>query len=309
MQRGSGRRGQPSRRPTMTPKRVKQIAKTTEHKMMESAKFSKTKSVSNMSVVNREPKQTMVVRINGLQAAGWNGSVQPPAAQIYANIVISNFKDYVPKYFQIHSVTVTTPRSITGGSVRNVTGDAVLGLMTQMSVQFIGNWLGLPVSVLPSTNFGTFFDVVKEFILDLSTGNRTKATYYPSARDEGLVIDVKNIEKPPGQAQMIPLICNISFPVDTPQAQCDDVVIDVNITRWGFLRELTEREKMNDPWYRGRMRVNQQRQEYIIAVDQLTRSSLQEDDAEPDKLESKPLILENLLKPIKDNRLSIYLWM
>ena len=61
----------------MTVKKIRQIAKVMQPKIVNYANFLKLQPVINVSTVNCEPKQTMTVRINDLQAAGWNGTGTP----------------------------------------------------------------------------------------------------------------------------------------------------------------------------------------------------------------------------------------
>ena len=62
-----------------------------------------------------------------------------------------------------------------------------------IAFQFLGNWLGLPVAVNNSGLFGAFYDTVRSGYLEIVEG-RQKITYYPSKRDQGLVIDVGYVQ-------------------------------------------------------------------------------------------------------------------
>ena len=84
----------------MSTKWVRQIAKHMDRKVADVAKFSQTKSVISVPTVNREPHQTMAVRINGLTALGYVGG-DPPSATLSAYTVIRNFKNYVLSNFQV----------------------------------------------------------------------------------------------------------------------------------------------------------------------------------------------------------------
>ena len=123
-----------------------------------------------MSIVNREPKQIMTAysRINGSRIFGDPTEVVL-SGLISAVTIIKNFKDYVPAYFMLNHITVTTPRSLTGGLVSGPNGGGNTQLAS-MGIQFLGNWLGYSVQAI-GVGY-SFYDVIKEFILDLSQGTR-----------------------------------------------------------------------------------------------------------------------------------------
>ena len=44
----------------------------------------------------------------------------------------------------------------------------------------LGNYLGYPVQATPGAGDTAFFDTIKTFMTDLTTGQRTWQIYYPS---------------------------------------------------------------------------------------------------------------------------------
>ena len=221
-----------------------------------------------MSVVNRKPKQIMTVRIQGMRAAGWSGQGQPSAA-ISAITIIRNLKYYVPLYLQINHVTITTPRSLTGGQVGSATGG--YSQLASIGIQLLGNWLGYPVTSISGGYTGAFYDIVKEFILDMSQVNRNRVTYYPS-KCEGLVFGTNVVENYGEGAQNNPYVVQLTMPADTPVIQTHDLTMDVNPATWIFQRALTEEEKMLDPWYQQRKKCQEQHQEFLFGMQELKLS-------------------------------------
>ena len=105
----------------------------------------------------------------------------------------------------VNHITVITPRSSTGGTV-GVVEQLVSIIFTQVSVAFLGNWLGFPVTTLGGVDpsAGAYFDVIKQFVLDMTSGQRNKQTYYPTKQDSAIVIDCKVASVYNGQAQNNP---------------------------------------------------------------------------------------------------------
>ena len=161
--------------PKMTAKRVKQIARVTEHKTPDTAKFSRPKSETAVSDVRRYPKQTMTVRLHGMQACGWDGSSDPPHAIISAYSITQNFKDYVPAF---------SCRTVTGGALRGKDTGEAYPILTSLAWNALGNWLKFSATVIRSK------------IMEMSSGvGRTKQTYYPSHRDQAIVFKTEDVEK------------------------------------------------------------------------------------------------------------------
>ena len=222
----------------MTTKRVKEIAKTADRKEVDQVR---TKTVNSMSVVNREPKQIMIVRIQEMRAAGWIGQEQP-SATISAITIVRNFKYYVPLYFQINHVTITTPRSLTGGQVGSATGG--YSQLASIGIQLLENWLGYPVTSISGGHAGAFYDISKEFVLDMRQGNRNKVTYYQPKRDQGLVFDTNVIENYGKSAQNNPYMVQLTMPSDTPVIQADDLAVDVNLIIHGDFKGPSLRKRI-----------------------------------------------------------------
>jgi len=241
------------RRPAMTPKRVKNIAKRVDRLSEDKARFSRVKAVVQPTLVIRFPKSNVTVRMFGLQAMGWDASQQPPNASIEVTTIIKNFKDYVPRYMKINSVVIYTPRSIAGGRVGPDDTNAY-GELAQLAFNIFGNFVGLPLGTLSGA-----FDTIRSGIIQLMPGNRNKFTYYPSHRDETIIWDTQSVEGHQGgsgnptifELSLIPSGYKVADSSNIPIEQAEDVFADVSITRWGFARELTHLERMvSDPVYR-----------------------------------------------------------
>ena len=86
-------------------------------------------------------------------------------------------------------------------------------------------------------------------------------TYYPTKRDGGLVIDCTMVENT-GEGEA-PNPYWITLPQNTTFVQLNDLAVDVNLTRWGFYRSLTEEERMLDPWYVAKKRAKE-RESFLI---------------------------------------------
>ena len=197
-------------------KRVRQIAKLTEQKLSDSAKFSKVKNKTILSAIQRWPR---------------------------------NFKDYVPKYLQIHSMTLVAPRAMTAPVQFGNESTLVHLMLTDLGFAFLGNWLGIPTAgaVTRAT-----YDTVKSGILEIiGTGGRQSITYYPSHQDEAIVWDTNAVEQNISDQGVNPQLLQLACAAHTPLQVLDDVLLDVHMTRWGFLRALTHRELMlSNPVYR-----------------------------------------------------------
>jgi len=242
-----------NRRPPMTTKRVEQIAKRVDRHTEDKARFSRVKAVVQPSSIIRFPKSNVTVRMFGLQAMGWDASQQPPNATISVGTVIKNFKDYVPRYLKINSVTIYTPRTITGGRVGPDDTNAY-GQLAQLAFNIYGNYVGLPLGFVEGA-----FDTIRSGILQLVSGNREKFTYYPSHRDQSIVWDVKAVEGHDGDTNnptifdlaIVPSGYKTADPSNIPVEQAEDVYCDVALTRWGYERALTFKELMiSDPEFR-----------------------------------------------------------
>ena len=168
----------------MTTKRVREIARQTEHKIPDVGRTGQVKSVVAVSDIMRYPKQTMSIRCYGFEAMGYTNQ-DPPFAVLTAKRVLQN--------------------------------------------------------------------VIKETIMEITgTGNRVKQTYFPAHRDQGIVFDTQVLENYGNDAYGInPDILTLAMDSKTPQVQLGDVLVDINLTRWGFHRALTHAELMvSDPQYR-----------------------------------------------------------
>jgi len=193
-----------------------------------------------------------------MSALGWNGSTQPPNATLDIKGLISNFKDYVPKYIQIHSVTVYTPRGILGGGVASGESSTpvVYPALINLAFAVFGNWLGF----ITASGSAAAADLVKQGVIQLAGLRRQKMTYHPYKRDSGIIFDVEIVEDAQFKDANPPLI---QLTVDTdlgtvPDVQASDVYVDVNLTRWGFQRTLSFKERMiSDPEFRTEQRIKQ----------------------------------------------------
>lgn len=187
--------------------------KQTEQKLSDSAKFSKVKNKTVLSAIQWWPR---------------------------------NFKDYVPKYFQIHSMTLVA--MIAPVQFGN---DSTLAYstLTDLGFAFLGNWLGIPTAGAVTR---AMYDTVKSGILEIiGTEGRQSITYYPSHRDEAIVWDTNAVEQNTSDQGVNPQLLQLACTAHTPQQVLNDVLVNVHMTRWGFLRVLTHRELMlSDPVYR-----------------------------------------------------------
>ena len=86
------------------------------------------------------------------------------------------------------------------------------------------------------------FDIVKTGIMELVADGRMKQTYYPSKRDQAVIFDARDIETYTGPYLDAHLV-QMFLDSETPDVQAD-VLVDVNVTRWGFHRSLTHAERM-----------------------------------------------------------------
>ena len=120
-------------------KQMRSLAKQTFAHTDDRARFSRARPVIRLSDISHFPKQTMTLRIYGLRAMGWDGS-QPPGAIVNPLTIVQNFKDYVPRWMKIHSLTLITPRGLTGGPIGSDPGstDPAYGVMT--TLVFITGW-------------------------------------------------------------------------------------------------------------------------------------------------------------------------
>ena len=131
----------PVRRPQVTNKRIKRVAKEVEKRAADQAHFSKPKIKSTISAVQRWPKVPCTVRMFGWQAFGNPG---PGVTSVILDVgrVIQNFKDYVPAYFQLHSITLITPRALTAPAQDSQDPKtAVYSTLVDVAFAFLGNWL------------------------------------------------------------------------------------------------------------------------------------------------------------------------
>ena len=249
-QRDGRQRRQPPPRPPppkMTAKRVKQIARVTDRKTPDTAKFSRPKSETAVSDVRRYPKQTMTVRLHGMQACGWDGSSDPPHAIISAYSITQNFKDYVPAFFMVNHITIISCRTVTEGALRGKDSGEAYPILTSLAWNALGNWLGFSASVTSAA-----YDIIRSGIMEMLSGvGRTKQTYYPSHRDQAIVFKTEDVEKNNGAGQANVYTLEIALDGATPFFQCEDILVDINVTRWAFGRTLSHQELMkSDPEYR-----------------------------------------------------------
>ena len=103
------------------------------------------------------------------------------------------------------------------------------------------NWLGLPVTTFALASGA--FNAVRQPILELAGTGRNKMTYYPSKRVQQVSFDL-NIEdnsNDTNRGRNPPAIQIVGAP-DTPKLQLYDILIDVNVTRWGFHQAITFKE-------------------------------------------------------------------
>ena len=222
-QRGRGVRPRRERQPWLTTKRVRQIANQTEQKLSDSAKFSRVKSKSILTAIQRWPKSPCTICIFGFQAIG---SPSGTSTQLSVALLIANFKDYVPKYFQIHSMQIITPRALSAPIQQGNETTAGYNVLADLGFMLFGKEL-------------------------LGTSTRQAMTFYPSHRNERIVWDTLAVEQNTSDIGVNPLLVELTLPPYTPKQQLDDVLLDVHITRWGFQRALTHRELMlSDPVYR-----------------------------------------------------------
>ena len=114
-----------------------------------------------------------------------------------------------------------------------------------------GNWLGIPTTGAVAKSS---YDIVKSGVIELlGMSTRQAMTYYLSHCDEGIVWDTLAVEQNASDIGVNPLLVEFTLSPYTPQQQLDDVLLDVHMTRWGFLRALTHREliiMLSDPVHR-----------------------------------------------------------
>ena len=162
--------------------------------------------------------------------------------------IVHNFKDYVPRWFRVHSLTLTSLGGIPRGAVE---GDSAVGekpaygTLMDIVFQCFGNYVGIPMSTA-----GGVYDVVKSGVIEMLGGASTqKFTYYPSHCDEAIIYDSQIVENNEGPSAN-PYIFQITLLHNVPFRQAEDILMDVNLTRWGYHRVLTHMEKMiTDPIY------------------------------------------------------------
>ena len=105
-----------------------------------------------------------------------------------------------------------------------------------------------------------WYDSIREFVLDMTVGTQSKQTYYPSKRDQGLVIDTRVAQGFEEKPQSNPYMCLLT---GTPEAQYEDVVVDVHLNCWGFYRVLMVRRNcLVQSIGSYEKRINQMRKEY-----------------------------------------------
>ena len=57
-------------------------------------------------------------------------------------------------------MTITTPRSLTGGQVGSATGG--YSQLASIGIQLLGNWLSYPVTSISGGYAGAFYNIIKE---------------------------------------------------------------------------------------------------------------------------------------------------
>ena len=122
-----------------------------------------------------------------------------------------------------------------------------LSVLVSICFNFFGNWLGFQADSPVVTHA---FDLVKTGIMELVAGGHMKQTYHPSKRDQAVIFDARVVETYTGPDSDAHLV-QVFLDSETPDVQADDVLVDINVTRWGFHRSLTHAERMlSDPKYR-----------------------------------------------------------
>ena len=153
---------------------------------------------------------------------------------INSNIAIFFYTIYRALKLQYRPALI--PRHLTEGTV-GAAGKLVSSVLTQVSVAFLSNWLEFPVSTLGgvdpvqkltmmSLSAETYLDAIKQFVLDMTSGQRTKQAYYPTMHINALVIDCKVASAYNGQARINLYVVNLVFGTDTPNVQCHDIITD-----------------------------------------------------------------------------------
>ena len=156
----------------MTAKRVKQIAKQVDQRHRDVAKMGRTKRVVQVSDVQRFPKQTMTVRIYGMKAAGWDGTSYPPNAIVSAYTIYLNFKDYIPRWFTVNSITLISNRSYMGPTEGDAS-TAMYGTLGSIAGQALGSWWRFSANVLTAA-----YDVISQGVLEMSGGGERDQRRY-----------------------------------------------------------------------------------------------------------------------------------
>ena len=89
---------------------------------------------------------------------------------------------------------------------------------------------------------------------------RQKITYHPSKRDQSVVWDLQAVDLNAGHDAVDPPLCDLVMDAQTPQVQAEDMIMDVEVTRWGFLRALSHEERrVCDPAYRAELALEERR--------------------------------------------------
>ena len=160
-----------------------------EQKLSDSVKFSRVKGKSILTTIQRWPKSPFTIHIFGFQAMG---NPSGTSTQLSVALLITNFKDYVPKYFQIHSMQIITPRALPAPIQQ-------------------GNETAARYSVLADFEFTLFG---KEL---LGTSTRQAMTYYPSHHDEGIVWDILAVKQNTSDIGVNPLLVEFTLPHYIPK--------------------------------------------------------------------------------------------
>ena len=181
-----------------------------------------------MPAIKLFPKQTITVRIEGL--GDWDGTSQPPFGRYYINNIFQACKDYQPRYIQVTSLTIYTPRSLTGGAVFHTGSTQLFPVLTDLTVAWNGNFIGYQSSASVSDTA----DVVGTAPLVLTQAGRTKATCYWAKRDQGIVWDYQGIAAAPQDRQVNPIIAGAGLENNAPVVLGADTYMDARITRWGY---------------------------------------------------------------------------
>ena len=199
-------------------KRVRQIANQMEQKLSDSVKFSRVKGKSILTAIQRWPKSPFTIHIFGFQAMG---NPSGTSTQLSVALLIANFKDYVPKYFQIHSMQIITPRALPAPIQQGNETAARYSVLADFGFTLFGKEL---------LGTSTSHDI-------LSKPSRWRNSVgYPGCQTEHFGYR--------GQSTT----CWVYI---TPLYPKTAILLDVHMARWGFQRALTHRELMlSDPVYR-----------------------------------------------------------